>query len=283
MNLSLKRSFIFLFSFFMVCIIKAQEFQGKAYYFSKTPMDLGRWGAKMSEQQKKQIAERLKNRLEKTYVLAFNQVASTYKEEVKLDAISGATDSWGKNFTPGTQYKNIKTKAFIQNQEFYGKVFLVKDTLQTILWTMGTETKKIGAYTCFKATCLRPKFDLSWYNFSWGELRREVENKTDTIKKPDALHKAEQTPSDDMVEVVAWYTPQIPVSQGPSDYTGLPGLILEVSAGNTTLLCNKIVINPGEKDDLKIPTKGKEVTRREYKTIITDKMKEFRKNRSGRR
>ena len=33
--------------------VKSQDFQGKAYYFSKTPMELGRWGAKMSEQQKK--------------------------------------------------------------------------------------------------------------------------------------------------------------------------------------------------------------------------------------
>ena len=28
------------------------------------------------------------------------------------------------------------------------------------------------------------------------------------------------------VEVVAWFTPEIPVSSGPSWYQGLPGLIL---------------------------------------------------------
>ena len=29
-------------------------------------------------------------------------------------AMSGATDSWGKNFTPGDQYKNVKTNTQVQ-------------------------------------------------------------------------------------------------------------------------------------------------------------------------
>lgn len=41
----------------------AQDFQGKAYYFSKSTMQLGSFGARMSEAQKKQIQEQLKNRL----------------------------------------------------------------------------------------------------------------------------------------------------------------------------------------------------------------------------
>ena len=53
--------------------IDTQEFQGKAYYFSKSRMDLGTWGSRMSEAQKKQIQSRLKGRLEKTYILSFNK------------------------------------------------------------------------------------------------------------------------------------------------------------------------------------------------------------------
>jgi hypothetical protein len=85
-----------------------QEFQGQAYYFSKTPMELGSWGARMSEAEKKQTQERLKNRLEKTYILNFNREEAVFVEEEKVDAISGATDSWGSNFTRGKQYKNVK-------------------------------------------------------------------------------------------------------------------------------------------------------------------------------
>ena len=127
------------------------DFQGKATYVSKTKMELGSWGARMSEAQKKQIASRLKNRLEKEFTLVFNKEESLFVEEEQLDAISGATDSWGKNFAAGENYKNVKSNTQIQQQEFYGKKFLVKDNLQDIQWTLLNESKKIGNYACYKA------------------------------------------------------------------------------------------------------------------------------------
>lgn len=247
-----------------------QEFQGVAYYYSKSKMELGNWGARLSEEQKKQVAERLKNRLEKTYVLTFNKEESFFEEEEKLDAMSGATDSWGKNFTPGDQYKNVKTNIQIQNQEFYGKNFLVKDKLQPMQWNMGTETKQIGSYTCFKATASIPKSDLAWYSFSWDSVR---ENEGEENSEKEVA----------MTEVEAWYTPQIPVGHGPSEYWGLPGLILEVSADNTTILCSKIVLNPEEKSEIKAPKKGEEITKSDYQATIRKKMQEFRNNRGRRR
>jgi GLPGLI family protein len=42
---------------------------------------------------------------------------------------------------------------------------------------------------------------------------------------------------ENMVVVEAWYAPQIPVAQRPAEFWGLPSLILEVSAQNTTFLC----------------------------------------------
>ena len=65
------------------------------------------------------------------------------------------------------------------------------------------------------------------------------------------------------VEVVAWFTPEIPVSTGPSWYQGLPGLILEVNDDKTTILCTKIVLNPDEKSKIKRPKKG-----RQYQILI---------------
>ena len=166
-----------------------QEFQGQAYYFSKSKMELGNWGARLSEARKKDVAARLKNRLEKSYVLSFNKTESVFNEEDKLDAISGATDSWGNNFSRGEQYKNVKENALVQVQEFYGKKFLVKDKLQEISWKMGKETKQIGQYTCFKATASIPSSDLAWYNFSWSDLQS-----TTTDKKTDDESTKTETP-----------------------------------------------------------------------------------------
>lgn len=249
-----------------------QEFQGQAFYFSKSKMELGRWGARMSEAEKKQTYARLKNRLEKTYVLNFNKEESSFYEEDKIDAVSGATDSWGNNFSRGKQYKNVKENLLLQSQEFYGKKFLVKDKLQAFEWKMGSESKQIGGYTCFKATASVPKTELAWYDFSWADLRKQK--------------AAEGTEADslvDMADVEAWYTLQIPVSHGPAEYWGLPGLILEVSALNTTMLCSKVVMNPKENIEIKALKKGKEITKSEYQATIQMKMQEMRDNRGRRR
>ncbi len=252
-----------------------QEFQGQAFYYSKSKMELGSWGARLSEAQKKDVAARLKNRLEKTYVLSFNKEASVFKEEDKLDAVSGATDSWGANFSRGYQYKNVKENSLVQSQEFYGKKFLVKDKLQAIEWKMGKETKQIGQYTCFKATASIPSSELTWYNFSWADLRNAAPKKN--------ADGTTTTPEVKMTTIEAWYSPQIPVSHGPAEYWGLPGLILEVSAGNTTMLCSKIVINSGEQIKIEAPDKGKEINKTDYQTTIREKMLEMRNNRGRRR
>jgi|TARA_B110000003_G_scaffold102395_1_gene104623 GLPGLI family protein len=265
--------FIFLFSTSVGDIQPFQEFQAKAYYFSKSKMELGDWGARLSEAQKKQIAARMRNRLEKGYVLSFNKEESLFVEEDQLDAISGATDSWGKNFTPGTQYKNVKSNTQLQEQEFYGKKFLINDVLQPIEWKLESETKNIGNYTCFKATASIPTKELTWYSFSWDNLRETNNSEIDSTQTKDIK----------MTLVEAWYTPQIPVRHGPLEYWGLPGLILEVSADNTTMLCSKLVLNPGEIIEIEAPSKGKQVTKLEYRTIINNKMVEFRDNRMRRR
>ena len=77
------------------------------------------------------------------------------------------------------------------------------------------------------------------------------------------------------ITITAWYTPEIPVSQGPEGYWGLPGLILEVNDGKTTILCSKVVLNPKEKADIKAPATGKEVSQKEYDEIVIKKMEEM--------
>lgn len=247
-----------------------QEFQGKAVYLQKTKMRLGNWGARMSEAQKNQIKARLKNRLEKTYILTFNKQESTFLEDEKIDAISGATDSWGAYFSRGDMYRNTKENTITQSQEFYGKRFLIKDQDYKIDWTLGSETKQIGNYTVYKAMAIVKTEDIAWYNFSWSDLRpaKKDENGKEIIKT---------------TTIEAWYTPQIPVTHGPGEFWGLPGLILEVSAGDTVMLCSEVSINSGENIKIKAPDKGEEITKEAYASTIKNKMMEMRNNRMGRR
>ena len=157
---------LILFTFLFATNIKAQDFQGQAYYFSKTTMDMSRWdrGGKMSEAQKKQMEARMKPWLEKTYILTFNKVESIFKEDEKLEGGPGgrAPSMWGSSFSAGLQYKNIKEKVFLQDQEFFGKQFLITEQMTPYAWKMGSETKKIGQYTCYKATTMRPSSELNF-------------------------------------------------------------------------------------------------------------------------
>lgn len=247
-----------------------KEFKGRAIYVAKSKMELGRWGARLSEAQKKQVKARLKNRLNKTYILDFDKEASLFKEKEVLDAYSGATDSWGKNFARGLQYKDVKDNQLVQSQEFYGKRFLVVDELEQIQWTMGQETKKIGNYDCFKAVASVPTEQLNWFDFSWSELR-----------KPEPEEGEEAVI--EMTTIEAWYTLQIPVRHGPAEFWGLPGLILEVSAGNTVMLCTEIQMYPEDDVEIVAPDKGKEITKKAYKETIITKMSEMMSNRGRRR
>ena len=124
-------------------------------------------------------------------------------------------------------------------------MFLVKDSLKTNAWKLQGETKNIGTYTCFKAT-----------------LEREVESDMEDGSK-------------EMQTVTAWYTPQIPVSNGPEEFQGLPGLILEISYDSQTILCSKILLNPTKQIKIKEPTSGTSVNQSEFDAIMTKKMKEM--------
>jgi GLPGLI family protein len=282
---------LILFTLLFATNIKAQDFQGQAYYFSKTTMDMSRWdrGGKMSEAQKKQMEARMKPWLEKTYILTFNKEESIFKEDEKLEGGPGgrAPSMWGSSFSAGLQYKNIKEKIFLQDQEFFGKQFLITEQMTPYAWKMGSETKKIGQYVCYKATTTRPSSELNFTstNRRDREKKKEEKKKDSTSVVSDVnvavavVKKEVVEEKEEMVEVVAWYSPMIPVSQGPTEYWGLPGLILELSAGNTTMLCSKIVMNPEEKIEIKRPTKGEVVTKKEYNEIITGKMQEMRDNR----
>ena len=289
MNKSLlKLTFTFIVLLYALNTFAQNDFQGKAYYMSKTTMDMDQWGGReMSPDQKKRIEENMKSFLEKEYILTFNKSESIYKEDEKLEA-PGSGRGWGgfaSSFTGGPKYKNVKNQELLQDQEFFGKQFLIKDDLKPLEWKMGTETKQIGQYTCFKATATKVLDE-----FDWRSMRRRTPpppKKKDSTDPGDSAKADSDDPMNEIevpktIEVVAWYTPQIPINQGPDDYWGLPGLILEVNADRTTILCTKIVMNPEEKEDINKPKKGDEVTQAKYNDIVTKKMTEMREMYGGR-
>ena len=259
---------------FSVATFSQKKFEGKATYMSKRTLDMSRYG-QMSEQQKKQMKARFKNFLEKTYTLSFNQSESSFKENVKLDAPGTSGPSWSRSNGQGSIYKNLKDKEMLEDVEQFSKRFRVMEEMELPQWEMSAETKQIGQYLCYKATMVRVDNSIDWGSiFSRRARNNQKKDSSKTTKDKEAVK---------LQKITAWYTPQIPVSAGPERYWGLPGLILEINAGRTTMLCTEIVINPEDVVEIKKPSKGKEVSRDEYNVMMKQKSEELRERFQNRR
>ena len=249
----------------VVSSINAQDFQGIATYRTHRDFDIKMDSTKMNDAMQKQMMDMMKKQFQKTYTLTFDKSSSLYKQEAELDKpqVGGGLQMSFGNSGSDVFYKNIQNKTYADQKETMGKKFLIKDSISPIEWKLESDTKHIGEYMCFKATYTKqvPKVNMNFSSFS------SIDDENEEEKEPEMTERT----------ITAWYTPQISVSNGPAKYQGLPGLILEIHDGKLTVICSKIVINPKDKIEIEEPTKGKEVTQKEYDDIMDKKTKEMMK------
>ncbi len=247
---------------FLTAAVHGQDIAGVATYKSQRKVDFKMDSTQMNDEMQKQVMAMMKKQFEKEYTLDFTNDESVYKVVQTLgnpSPMGGGMEIAIVGFGgDDLLYKNLGEDRFANKTEVFGKAFLVKDTLRDSEWVLEKETKNIGEYTCFKATMKRTITTLVSFNSDGTEDDTESES----------TEEQEQT-------ITAWYTPMIPVQNGPGNYHGLPGLILEVSDGSETILCSRIVLNPKNGVSINEPTKGKEVTSEEYREIMQDKIKEM--------
>ena len=262
---------ITILSLLMVTSLMAQNFQGKAIYKTHRKVDMkigGKGGAAISDAQKAQFEAMMKKQFQKTFVLTFDKNSSIYKEEKKLNAPVAIPKGGMNVMVMGSGggsdvfYKDTQKKRFVNKTEIMGKRFLIKDELPKNDWELTNETKNIGVYTCYKAT-----------------YTREIERTNMTVEDGEMKTKKKKI----NVVTTAWYTTAIPVSNGPSNYSGLPGLILEIQEGDQTIICSEIVINPKDKIKIEEPKKGKVVSQKQYEKIMAKKSKEMMESFKSRR
>jgi GLPGLI family protein len=253
-------------TFILSCLITgsmfAQDFSGRATYRThrKSSFKLDSTTIATNPGIQEQMEAQMRKMFQKTFTLDFTKSESMYKEEQELDAPKGPSAngsvmvmSFGGGGTD-VLYKNILENRMANKKELMGKVFLIKDNLVAYDWELTGETKNIGNYTCYKAKFEREEEDIQ-INMIDGEVKEEK-----VIKKRTT---------------VAWYTPDVPISNGPRGYGGLPGLILEVNDEDLTIVCSEIVLNPKEVKEIKEPIKGKIVTRKKFGAIAKEKTKEM--------
>ena len=134
-------------------------------------------------------------------------------------------------------FKNFKKSHYTYKKDLLGKVFSIQDSIKTKKWRITDDIKTIGRYNCNKAI-----------------LNYKINDSTN-------------------IQIEAWFTTQIPITNGPDIYDGLPGLILQLNDGSYTYLCKKIELF---NDDIEIkePKGGKVVNQLEFDKVLREKEKE---------
>lgn len=129
----------------------------------------------------------------------------------------------------------------LESKNSYGQDFIVQ--IPKFKWVITNDSKEIDKYTCYRATTIK------------------------VVENSNGKHK---------VEIVAWFTPQLPYNFGPKEYNGLPGLILELKESDNLTFSLKKLKELKEKK-IKKPTKGKKITQKEFNKL-SKKMFENRRN-----
>ncbi|MEE9349298.1 MAG: GLPGLI family protein [Flavobacteriaceae bacterium] len=172
--------------------------------------------------------------------LTFNKNESYFKKNDKIVVKKSKFNITNIKVGRGEFYHNRKDNETIEMYEFFGEDFLI--TKNKIIWEFENETKTISGYLCKKAVTV---LKLSGRN---GIIERKV---------------------------IAWYAPKIPISFGPKNYNGLPGLIISLQEGDFFYIATKIILNTTKDILITKPTNGKNMTQNEFDIIIAD----FNRNR----
>lgn len=145
-------------------------------------------------------------------------------------------------------YKNLNEQKLIQTTERFRKSFLLEDSLQLYDWKISRESKEILGYEVRKATFTK----------------------------------------DESESIVAWYAPKIPIKNGPAEYHGLPGLILQLEVTNqnedyvSTTVTTAVKIKPVKgKSSLTKPSKGEKVNREELDAYVREQNKRMNQMEQG--
>ena len=164
---------------------------------------------------KQRLADILRNAKPDEFILNFKNGESYYYYQPSLEQ-----EGFNMGSRAGTTpyYTNNITDKIIQMSGSLGYI-----AHKPLDWKITGKTKTIGDYQCYQATVTEKLYSRQGHYY--------------------------------YKDVIAWFTPEIPLSFGPKYYKGLPGLILQIEDKEYTLTAIKISLNPSE--EIKIKRLGK--------------------------
>jgi GLPGLI family protein len=207
------------------------------------------------------------------FELIFNESASLYRSVVDDEAPDPFANAGGggggirMNFRmpTTTTYTDIAKQTQYEERAFFEKEFLIVDSLKQYKWKLSEETKTIAKQLCKKATTM-----ITAPQQMRVRISRGGENNTDSASN------APKPPKE--TELVVWYAENIPVSIGPDNYSGLPGVIMEMDVDNGAQVTTAVEVSAKyPKKELIQPTKGDKMTRAQFQEQMQKLMQEMQR------
>ena len=131
----------------------------------------------------------------------------------------------------GEHYFSSKTNLSLWAHNVFGRDVILVDTISSVDWKITKETKKIGKYKVIKA------------------IKKKI------------------LPNKKIINIIAWFSPEIPNNYGPVGYYGLPGLILELQGRDFIIYAKKVKFKK-RITHIDKPSKGDYLTKEEYDAYI---------------
>jgi GLPGLI family protein len=152
-------------------------------------------------------------------------------------------------------YIDLDQNKQLSSRNALGTLFLIADTVKKYPWVLTDERKTIAGVECRKATMI---------NISFRPVMRVVASTTQQDAPPP--------PKKEEIEVVAWYAESLAAPAGPEQYTGLPGVILELDVDKSAVVIKtkEVRSNTKELKDLKEPKKGRFVTNDGFRSAVRE-------------
>jgi GLPGLI family protein len=213
------------------------------------------------------------------FELIFNESVSLFRSVVDDEAPDPFANAGGggggggmrMNFRMPTAntFTDVAKQMQYEERAFFEKEFLIVDSLKQYKWKLSEETKTIAKQLCKKATTM----------ISAPQIRMRVSmggggNNTDTTANTPRAPKE--------TELVVWYAENIPVSFGPDNYSGLPGVIMEIDQDNGATVTTAVEVSAKyPKKELIAPTKGDKMNRAQFQENMQKLMQEMQRGRGG--
>lgn len=183
------------------------------------------------------------------YVLIYSNGKSIYKlkesakkndddDEDELNVGSNTKFSFKflRKAMNAAMYKDHEKNKTIKQENILDKQFLISDSLHTLDWQITNKIKTFGDLKC-----------------------REVTSSGFRMMKKQ--------------KITACYTEDIPINEGPDDYYGLPGLVVDVQIGPINIVMKEIKTIK-EDTEINAPTEGQKITKAEFDKLMEDYAKQ---------